>query len=240
MTEHESTGAPDDAIFTALYNGAEQTRLPGEPAFDVELGLRRFSAWLDNDTRTPAAARSHRTLRKARRHRDVLAPAPRPGTPLRKMAVYLGLVEDEDEYDYAYEEYDAYDEDEQDGRTPGEWQESPAQPARVTTLHPRTFNDARTIGEHFREGIPVIMDLTEMADGDARRLVDFAAGLIFGLRGSIEKVTNRVFLLSPASIESRPEPQSTASSADGGAQVSGEVANPDRGEVTRLPRRRRP
>ena len=68
-------------------------------------------------------------------------------------------------------------------------------------MHPRTYNEARTIGEHFREGTPVIMNLTEMVDSDARRLVDFAAGLIFGLRGSIDRVTNKVFLLSPANVE---------------------------------------
>jgi cell division inhibitor SepF len=73
--------------------------------------------------------------------------------------------------------------------------------ARITTLHPRTYNEARTIGEHFREGTPVIMNLTEMVDSDAKRLVDFAAGLIFGLHGSIERVTNKVFLLSPANVE---------------------------------------
>src|ERR1700730_6804328 len=73
--------------------------------------------------------------------------------------------------------------------------------ARITTLHPRTYNEARTIGEHFREGTPVIMNLTEMVDSDAKRLVDFAAGLIFGLHGSIDRVTNRVFLLSPANVE---------------------------------------
>ena len=71
---------------------------------------------------------------------------------------------------------------------------------RITTLHPRTYNEARTIGEHFREGTPVIMNLTEMDDADAKRLVDFAAGLIFGLHGSIERVTARVFLLSPADV----------------------------------------
>jgi cell division inhibitor SepF len=59
-------------------------------------------------------------------------------------------------------------------------------------LHPRTYNEARTIGEHFRDGTPVIMNLTEMVDSDAKRLVDFAAGLIFGLHGSIERVTNKV------------------------------------------------
>jgi cell division inhibitor SepF len=81
---------------------------------------------------------------------------------------------------------------------------APAQaedPYRITTLHPRTYNEARTIGEHFREGTPVIMNLTEMDDGDAKRLVDFAAGLIFGLRGSIERVTAKVFLLSPEHVE---------------------------------------
>ena len=46
----------------------------------------------------------------------------------------------------------------------------------------------------------MIMNLTEMSDGDAKRLVDFSAGLIFGLRGSIERVTNKVFLLSPANV----------------------------------------
>lgn len=72
--------------------------------------------------------------------------------------------------------------------------------SRIVTVHPRTYNEARTIGEHFRDGVPVIMNLTEMEDVDAKRLVDFAAGLIFGLRGSIERVTNKVFLLSPANV----------------------------------------
>jgi cell division inhibitor SepF len=151
---------------------------------------------------------------------------------MRKMAVYLGLVEDDhryqDKYD-SYGEYEDYDDqavdradqaDEPDPRVvsrdaevgagyagyqPPEWRaEHVSQTtdlARITTLHPRTYNEARTIGEHFREGTPVIMNLTEMVDSDAKRLVDFAAGLIFGLRGSIERVTNKVFLLSPANVE---------------------------------------
>jgi cell division inhibitor SepF len=150
---------------------------------------------------------------------------------MRKMAVYLGLVEDDhryqDKYD-SYGEYEDYDDqadrpdqaDEADPRVMGrdgdvgggysgyqatDWRaEQVSQTtdlARITTLHPRTYNEARTIGEHFREGTPVIMNLTEMVDSDAKRLVDFAAGLIFGLRGSIERVTNKVFLLSPANVE---------------------------------------
>ncbi|MEU2946356.1 cell division protein SepF [Nocardiopsis alba] len=153
---------------------------------------------------------------------------------MRKMAVYLGLVED-DRYDHRYaDEYDEFDDfdegaEEQRDRDadPARGEEtrggdvtdtgdylgtgerrggttttaSTADLARITTLHPRTYNEARTIGEHFREGTPVIMNLTEMVDSDAKRLVDFAAGLIFGLHGSIERVTNKVFLLSPANVE---------------------------------------
>ncbi|MGI8628458.1 MAG: cell division protein SepF [Geodermatophilaceae bacterium] len=159
---------------------------------------------------------------------------------MRKMGVYLGLVEDDDrgEYDpYSDERYDGYD---------GYAEDAPGHPAattdvdrarpprrsapavigpggplaaggvalrerpsstspaaaeyRITTLHPRTYNEARTIGEHFRDGVPVIMNLSEMDDSDAKRLVDFAAGLSFGLRGSIERVTNKVFLISPQNV----------------------------------------
>jgi cell division inhibitor SepF len=135
---------------------------------------------------------------------------------MRKMAVYLGLVEDDRRYSDEYEEYDEYEEPDDVAEpapvhadyggyvTDHRVDAAPAQQvelARITTLHPRTYNEARTIGEHFRDGTPVIMNLTEMVDSDARRLVDFAAGLIFGLRGSIDKVTNKVFLLSPANIE---------------------------------------
>jgi cell division inhibitor SepF len=151
---------------------------------------------------------------------------------LRKMAVYLGLVEDDHRYDdrydgeYGSEEYDEYLDEHGELPEPAERHDAPFTPAetgpdtsrngyhgqtatltqttdlaRITTLHPRTYNEARTIGEHFRDGTPVIMNLTEMVDSDAKRLVDFAAGLIFGLHGSIERVTNKVFLLSPANVE---------------------------------------
>ena len=137
---------------------------------------------------------------------------------MRKMAVYLGLVENDDQYD----EYDVVDRPEEyersyDDRTrslravrddepvrhdapaaaarPGS-----ASSSRITTLHPRTYNDARAIGEAFRDGTPVIMNLSEMDDGDAKRIVDFAAGLVFGMRGTIERVTQKVFLLSPVNV----------------------------------------
>lgn len=136
---------------------------------------------------------------------------------MRKMGVYLGLLEDV-EGDYADERaYDAYDEPEQAHapapvarpvsnlhdrrRTPAAQPMTASMPmSRIVTLHPRTYNEARVIGENFRDGIPVIMNLTEMSDADAKRLVDFAAGLVFSVRGSIDRVTQRVFLLTPPNV----------------------------------------
>jgi cell division inhibitor SepF len=155
---------------------------------------------------------------------------------MRKMAVYLGLVEDDLDGDY---ETDFVDARGVEGR--GSGRESYAVPTadvrhrpapevavrpaptavaerpvatlkptgssagaemyRITTLHPRSYNDARRIGEEYREGVPVIINLTGMDDNDAKRIVDFAAGLVFGLRGTIERVTNKVFLLSPANVD---------------------------------------
>lgn len=170
---------------------------------------------------------------------------------LRKMAVYLGLVEDS-----SYDEYDEYEEtrsrrrgfaddysddysdrdyrnrdhkdrdyndssDDRYGsrsvRTVSEprgavrtFRADDAEPrraqrpldlSRIETVHPRTYNDARRIGEEFRNGVPVIMNLGEMDDADAKRIIDFAAGLVFGVRGSIERITNKVFLLSPVNVD---------------------------------------
>ena len=149
------------------------------------------------------------------------------GSAMRKMGVYLGLLEDTERYDDEfYEGYDngasgpadepqrAHSEDLRpapvanisERRRPQAPQGRPgpqsvvAELSRITTLHPRTYNEARTIGENFREGVPVIMNLGEMDDADAKRLVDFAAGLVFGVRGTIERVTNKVFLLSPPNV----------------------------------------
>lgn len=77
--------------------------------------------------------------------------------------------------------------------------------SRIVSVRPRSFNEARVIGENFRDGIPVIMNLSDMEEGDDRRLVDFAAGLIFGLRGNIERVSSKVFLLCPQNLVVGPE-----------------------------------
>ncbi len=151
-----------------------------------------------------------------------------PGA-MRKMGVYLGLVEEGEEpyfegadsYDRAPARQSGYGPEVRSARTseqnhpaPREWpadsetadtyRDEYAEPEypsyRITTLHPRTYNEARTLGEHFRASTPVIMNLSEMDDADAKRLVDFAAGLTFGLHGRIERVTAKVFLLSPHNV----------------------------------------
>lgn len=71
----------------------------------------------------------------------------------------------------------------------------------LSTVHPRSYNDAKAIGEAFRSGMPVIMNVTELGENEAKRLVDFAAGLVFGLHGSISRITAKVFLLTPATVE---------------------------------------
>lgn len=168
---------------------------------------------------------------------------------LRKMAVYLGLVEDQefDDVDPDYDdvrrdvrgrdsrssdrradryepEYDdryvsrsvrpipdtravrTFRNDATPDRRPSTAPMADRRPAsfdisRIEMVHPRNYNDARRIGEDYRDGIPVIMNLSELEDADAKRIIDFAAGLIFGLHGSIERVTNKVFLLSPANVD---------------------------------------
>ncbi|MFO7690189.1 MAG: cell division protein SepF [Cryobacterium sp.] len=70
----------------------------------------------------------------------------------------------------------------------------------ILTVHPRQYRDAQIIAESFRDGIPVIINLSQMSDADARRLIDFASGLSQGLYGKIERVTAKVFLLSPAHV----------------------------------------
>jgi cell division inhibitor SepF len=76
----------------------------------------------------------------------------------------------------------------------------PSEMNEILTVHPRQYKDAQAIAESFREGVPVIINLSQMSEADARRLIDFASGLSQGLYGKIERVTNKVFLLSPAHV----------------------------------------
>lgn len=70
----------------------------------------------------------------------------------------------------------------------------------ILTVHPRQYRDAQMIAQTFREGVPVIVNLSQMSAPDAKRLIDFACGLTEGLYGKIERVTNQVFLLSPEHV----------------------------------------
>jgi cell division inhibitor SepF len=149
---------------------------------------------------------------------------------MHRMGVYLGLVEeddysDADGYGHGVErtqprrERDEYRDDYSEPRytrepaqeistyrrdiddEPRSYGDEHRHPSyQITALHPRTYNEARTIGEHFRKSTPVIMNLSDMDDADAKRLVDFAAGLTFGLHGRLERVTAKVFLLSPHNV----------------------------------------
>jgi cell division inhibitor SepF len=83
----------------------------------------------------------------------------------------------------------------------------------IFTIHPRFYNEARTVGEHFREGQPVLMNLSDMEESERKRLVDFASGLVFGHHGSIERVTSKVFLLTPANVRVSSEHKAAAAEA---------------------------
>ncbi|MDR2702743.1 MAG: cell division protein SepF [Cellulomonadaceae bacterium] len=157
------------------------------------------------------------------------------GGALRKSLVYLGLAEDgqEETYDggYAPQPNAGYHAPE-----PAVEYAAPVTPLRpvlqpeyapvgpdlhrITTIHPRSYNDARLIGEAFRNGVPVIMNLSDMGAEDAKRLVDFSSGLIFGLNGGIERVTPKVFLLSPEHIEVIGE-DAVVSEVGGGPEAIG-------------------
>lgn len=86
---------------------------------------------------------------------------------------------------------------------------------RITTIHPHSYEDAQQVGRAIRDGIPVVLNLTDVSEAVAYRIVDFSAGVVFGVRGSIERVTPRVFLLSPAQVNIKvEEPRSTGSAHD--------------------------
>ena len=142
--------------------------------------------------------------------------------PLKKTMVFLGLAEEDLEEANAPEPAKATPRAAQAAPAP---KPEPAKPApqrasvtplrRVTptkqaapqamneilTVHPTEYKDAKVIAESFREGVPVIINLSRMNEVDAKRLIDFASGLTMGLLGRIERVTSKVFLLSPEHIE---------------------------------------
>ena len=134
------------------------------------------------------------------------------GNPLKKTMVYLGLADEEEVYEEAQAPARAHRERDREREEPAP---APVTPLRrpvavrqpsagavneILTVHPKQYRDAQLIAESFREGVPVIINLSQMSDADARRLIDFASGLSLGLYGRIERVTSKVFLLSPENI----------------------------------------
>jgi cell division inhibitor SepF len=121
---------------------------------------------------------------------------------LREAAVRLGLVEHDDDdpmHDDDPSSADGYADDDQlleDEETGGLPDVGPGY--HIASVKPQNFADAHTIGEYFRHDIPVIINLHGMTTADAKRIVDFASGLIFGRRGDIERLSNLVFLIMPA------------------------------------------
>ncbi|MFB2598422.1 cell division protein SepF [Herbiconiux sp. P17] len=140
--------------------------------------------------------------------------------PLRKTMVYLGLADEELEYDEAPAQaapvapvphphpQATVSQAPAANRAPvtplrktsHTKNVAPAEMNEILTVHPKQYKDAQVIAENFREGIPVIINLSQMTDADARRLIDFAGGLSQGLYGKIERVTSKVFLLSPSHV----------------------------------------
>jgi len=80
----------------------------------------------------------------------------------------------------------------------------------IITLQPRSYSEARKVGEYYREGNPVIINLDDMEEGERKRLVDFSSGLVFGLHGRIERISLKVFLLSPANVNVSNEDKTAA------------------------------
>ncbi|MFC4224605.1 cell division protein SepF [Lysinibacter cavernae] len=133
--------------------------------------------------------------------------------PLKKTMVYLGLADEELEYEEAEQAPVKPSAPAAAAAAPAPTR-APVTPLRRTptraavntplneilTVHPKQYRDAQVIAENFRDGIPVIINLSQMDDGEAKRLIDFASGLSQGLYGKIERVTNKVFLLSPSHI----------------------------------------
>ena len=129
--------------------------------------------------------------------------------PLKKTMVYLGLADEEEVYEEPAPQPRARKTEAVVEKaapvTPIHRpavvrQPTPAPVSEILTVHPKQYRDAQVIAENFRDGIPVIINLSQMSDADARRLIDFASGLSLGLYGRIERVTSKVFLLSPENV----------------------------------------
>ncbi|HEX2236542.1 MAG TPA: cell division protein SepF [Actinomycetota bacterium] len=130
----------------------------------------------------------------------------------RKTMVYLGLAEDEYEEEYP----DDYEPEEPEPSPVRRLSEAgsrsssndavvramPTAPsARFHLLRPSSFNDAQELGDKYREGYSVIMNLQGAQPELAQRIIDFASGLAYGLGGSMKPVAEKVFLVTPEGVQ---------------------------------------
>jgi cell division inhibitor SepF len=130
----------------------------------------------------------------------------------QKVAVYLGLTEE----DYGFEYDERHDREERpasrsgrpdiaveqsSGFTPTGGPRKVDAAYDVVRMTPSAYADVRSIGEGFRAGDVISMDLSGLTADDAKRMIDFASGLTFGLQGTIERVGGKVFLLTPKGVE---------------------------------------
>jgi cell division inhibitor SepF len=147
---------------------------------------------------------------------------------LNKMMGYLGLVDSEDAAHVEGSPIRAVEKVSRDSARPvrersgvtvvgssthTSIENAPLAAYQIITLQPRSYSEARKMGEHYREGNPVIINLDDMEEGERKRLVDFASGLVFGLHGRIERVSHKVFLLSPANVDVSSEDKTAAAQA---------------------------
>jgi cell division inhibitor SepF len=81
---------------------------------------------------------------------------------------------------------------------------------RVHLVLPRSFNDAQQIADRFKDSIPVILNLQGADNELSKRLIDFASGLTYALDGSMQRVADKVFLLTPRNVELSAEERARA------------------------------
>jgi cell division inhibitor SepF len=80
--------------------------------------------------------------------------------------------------------------------------ESIASPnVKVHLVLPRSFNDAQQIADRFKDGVPVILNLQQSDQELSKRLIDFASGLTYALDGGMQRIADKVFLLTPRNVE---------------------------------------
>ncbi len=88
--------------------------------------------------------------------------------------------------------------------------DSGANQVRVHLVLPRSFNDAQQIADRFKDSIPVILNLQSADNELSKRLIDFASGLTYALDGSMQRVADKVFLLTPRNVELSAEERARA------------------------------